>query len=149
MNIFKTSFLVCMLFIVITDARRLLNSSDVKSRFPRNGRISPVVNKPTFLIRSPYRQRTNSNHGFKKKSILHQSLPSYHQGKHQPRTTRIYLNGRVLRPIINPRPSFGYFSTVIHYEWRFTKTFQYPNILNKFTTFQFEEYFLFIFTKDQ
>jgi len=27
-----------------------------------------------------YRQRTNSNHGFKKKSILHQSLPSYHEG---------------------------------------------------------------------
>ena len=29
------------------------------------------------------------------------------------RTTRIYLDGRVLRPIIKPRPSFGYFSTVI------------------------------------
>jgi hypothetical protein len=30
-----------------------------------------------------------------------------------PRTTTIYLDGRVLRPIIKPRPSFGYFSTVI------------------------------------
>ena len=29
------------------------------------------------------------------------------------RTTMIYLDGRVLRPIIKPRPSFGYFSTVI------------------------------------
>jgi hypothetical protein len=29
------------------------------------------------------------------------------------RTIRIYLDGRVLRPIIKPRPSFGYFSTVI------------------------------------
>ena len=32
----------------------------------------------------------------------------------QSRTTRIYLDGRVLRPIIKTRPSFGYFSTVIH-----------------------------------
>ena len=27
--------------------------------------------------------------------------------------TKIYLDGRVLRLIIKPRPSFGYFSTVI------------------------------------
>ena len=70
-----------MILIVLTNmvnARRLVNS-----RFPRKGRrISPMVPKPAFLIKSAYRQRTNSNHGFKKKSILHQSLPSYHQGKH-------------------------------------------------------------------
>ena len=30
-----------------------------------------------------------------------------------PRTTRIYLDRRVLRPIIKPSPSFGFFSTVI------------------------------------
>ena len=29
----------------------------------------------------------------------------------------------------------------LHYEKKFIKTFQYPNILNKFTIFQFEEYF--------
>ena len=70
-----------MILIVLTNmvnARRLVNT-----RFPRKDRrISPMVPKPAFLIKSAYRQRTNSNHGFKKKSILHQSLPSYHQGKH-------------------------------------------------------------------
>merc|ERR1711971_287300 len=86
MNKFKTSLLICILLIVITEminARRLINSSGATSRFPRKERrISPVLTKPTFLIRSPYkpRQRSNSNQGFKKKSILHQSLPSYHQG---------------------------------------------------------------------
>ena len=29
----------------------------------------------------------------------------------QSRTIRIYLDGRIVRPIIKPRPSFGYFST--------------------------------------
>ena len=85
MKNFKTLLLICILLIVITDminARRLINSSGATSRFPRKQRrISPVVTKPTFLIRSAYRQHTNSNQGFKKKSILHQSLPSYHQGK--------------------------------------------------------------------
>ena len=85
MNKFETSLLILILSIVITDminARRLINPSGVTSRFPRKERrISPVVTKPAFLIRSTYRQHTNSNHGFKKKSILHQSLPSYHQGK--------------------------------------------------------------------
>ena len=85
MNKVKTLLLIIILSIVITDminARRLINSAGATSRFPRKERrISPVVTKPTFLIKSAYRQHTNSNHGFKKKSILHQSLPSYHQGK--------------------------------------------------------------------
>ena len=45
---------------------------------------------------------------------------------------------------------------VCHYEKKFTKNIQCPEILNKFTKFQFEEYltnsknyFQFIFTKGQ
>ena len=45
----------------------------------------------------------------------------------------------------------------LHYEKKFTKSFKCPTILNKFTKFQFEEYFTncqkiefhVFFTKDQ
>ena len=66
--------------------------------------IVPVVKKPC-RVRAIVSSK-NLQVGTIGQGLLGPTFPN-------PRTTRIYLDGRVLRLIIKPRPSFGHFSTVI------------------------------------